>query len=289
MEDYHAKNYRLEYKGRPEAPFRFARKIRLARHRLDQLRPSIGPVPRRILDLGCGYGFLADALAAEGHDVTGIDPDFRAIHAARARQGGAHFICGGIDSLEDSVGQFDWILLYHVLEHLPHPVESLTRLRRLLRPGGQLLIEVPNLLNPDQGFLARFHRAHVVHFSGLGLAEAARRAGLTPTTPLDPTSTHANLRVLLTSADTATAACSPAVVDAIRMHLEHLRQTGYLVHGGWWNWASRTLGRLGASLRERLHLRTSEAHPSAPHDLPKKGNWRSNPGHGPSPERIAWS
>jgi 2-polyprenyl-3-methyl-5-hydroxy-6-metoxy-1,4-benzoquinol methylase len=265
MEDYHAKNYRQEYKGRPEAPFRVARKIRLARHRLDQLRPWIGPAPRRILDLGCGYGFLADALAGEGHDVTGVDPDVRAIHTARTRQGGAYFICGGIDSLEDSVGRFDWILLYHVLEHIPHPVESLAKLRRMLRPGGQLLIEVPNLLYEGQGYLARFHRAHVVHFSGPSLAEAARRAGLTPTTSLDPTSTHANLRVLLTSGDTETTACSPAVAEAIRMHLEHLSKTGYLVHGGWWNWATRTLARLGASLGERLHLRSSEARESAPH------------------------
>ena len=89
-----------------------------------------------ILDVGCGSGeLLRDLRDAGFHRAEGADPF---VPEAVARQIGIHR-----KSLAEMTGEYDLVMLHHVLEHLPDQLEALRHVARLLRPGGRALIRVP--------------------------------------------------------------------------------------------------------------------------------------------------
>jgi 2-polyprenyl-3-methyl-5-hydroxy-6-metoxy-1,4-benzoquinol methylase len=97
------------------------------------------PGAKRLLDYGCGGGFLLRAARERGFDAIGFDVGAEARRACRA-QGLA--VTG--DPSELAPASFDVIVLHHVFEHLPDPGKTLRDLRRLLAPRGVLFLEVPN-------------------------------------------------------------------------------------------------------------------------------------------------
>jgi 2-polyprenyl-3-methyl-5-hydroxy-6-metoxy-1,4-benzoquinol methylase len=99
----------------------------------------------RVLELGCGMGYLTYALHKEGYDVTGIDLSEEAIERARKQFNKDIYICGNIldaQVLPDAV--FDIIILLEVIEHLPDIPDFLSRLKIRLAPGGTILLTTPN-------------------------------------------------------------------------------------------------------------------------------------------------
>ena len=72
----------------------------------------------------------------------------------------------------------DVVTAFHVVEHLEHPVEAMRVMKSWLRPGGQLLVEVPNVASTCQWPSSRFHFAHLFNFSPKTLPMAGRQAGL---------------------------------------------------------------------------------------------------------------
>jgi 2-polyprenyl-3-methyl-5-hydroxy-6-metoxy-1,4-benzoquinol methylase len=136
----------------------------------------LGAAPgARVLDVGAGRGrFVATARAA-GLDAHGLEPSARGLAAA-----GPHVAPGGVD---DVAGTWDAITLWHVLEHLDDPAGALTRLAGHLRPGGVLLVGVPNLdsVQARVGGPRWFHLdvpRHRTHFTARGARLALERAGL---------------------------------------------------------------------------------------------------------------
>jgi 2-polyprenyl-3-methyl-5-hydroxy-6-metoxy-1,4-benzoquinol methylase/GT2 family glycosyltransferase len=103
----------------------------------------LGSMPRRrILDLGCSGGLFAAHARAAGHQVTGIDR----VEIPGVRGRTDQFIKA---SLEDGIpaaagGDFDVVVAADVIEHLPQPGAVLREACRVLRPGGQVLLSVPN-------------------------------------------------------------------------------------------------------------------------------------------------
>ena len=91
------------------------------------------------LDFGTGAAAMLDLLGRDARRAVGIEPQATDRNAALAR---------GLDvrrSLADVQGEaFDVVTLFHVLEHLPDPIETLQTLRALLAPGGILIVEVPH-------------------------------------------------------------------------------------------------------------------------------------------------
>jgi len=101
-----------------------------------------------VLDLGCAGGFMAEALAARGAKVTGIDPASEAIEAARAhaRDGGVQiaYDVGVGEALPYAAGSFDAIVCVDVLEHVSDLTQVLAEAVRVLRPGGLFLFDTIN-------------------------------------------------------------------------------------------------------------------------------------------------
>jgi 2-polyprenyl-6-hydroxyphenyl methylase / 3-demethylubiquinone-9 3-methyltransferase len=104
--------------------------------------------PTRILDVGCGAGLAAEALARRGHDVLGIDAAGEAIEAARTHASRADLALNYRSCLaEDLVAEgatFPAITCLEVIEHVPDPAGFLRVLVQLLEPGGLLVLSTLN-------------------------------------------------------------------------------------------------------------------------------------------------
>ena len=96
-----------------------------------------------VLDIGSGPGFLADEMAAEvGTEgaVHGLDPSEAMLAIARRRETGVEYAVGDANSLPYDDETFDAVVSTQVYEYVPDMPAALTEARRVLRPGGRLLI-----------------------------------------------------------------------------------------------------------------------------------------------------
>ena len=139
--------------------------------------------PGTLLDIGAGRGrFVAHARAA-GWDAGGLEPSLRGVEGARAR--GIELRRGAIGDAEVAPGSLDAATLWHVLEHVDEPGRALERVAGWLRPGGALLVGVPNLASVQaRAGGARWYHLdvprHRTHFTVAGLHALLRSHGLEP-------------------------------------------------------------------------------------------------------------
>lgn len=140
-----------------------------------------------ILDIGCGDGRFLGAMAAAGWHIAGTELPGPAFERARRVAGiDLRPACDAI--LEPpGAGPVDAITLWHVLEHLPDPRATLARCADLLRPGGWLIIEVPNFSSLQAaatggGWMHLDPPRHLVQFSEPGLRLLLKDAGFVPGT-----------------------------------------------------------------------------------------------------------
>ncbi|OOG61664.1 hypothetical protein B0E46_14635 [Rhodanobacter sp. B04] len=141
------------------------------------------PKPRpgqRLLDIGCGNGdFLVNARDA-GWSVTGIDTDPKAVAVARQRNLDARV--GSVDLFASESACFDVVTLSHVLEHLHEPRCFLQAVHRLLKPGGVIFVDTPNIESRGARYWGRNWRGletprHLLLFSRAGLLGMLKAAG----------------------------------------------------------------------------------------------------------------
>jgi ubiquinone biosynthesis O-methyltransferase len=101
-----------------------------------------------VLDLGCGGGFMAVALAQRGANVTGIDPAEKAIAIARlhasAENLGIRYMVGTGESLPLADQSMDRVVCVDVLEHVTNLNQVISEVRRVLRPDGLFLFDTIN-------------------------------------------------------------------------------------------------------------------------------------------------
>lgn len=97
----------------------------------------------KMLDVGCGDGRFLSAMTGHGWQGEGIETDAIAASLARRRSGSVVHETP-LEATNLAERSFDLISLLHVLEHVPNPRATLSTARRLLRPGGTLLLALPN-------------------------------------------------------------------------------------------------------------------------------------------------
>ena len=101
-----------------------------------------------VLDLGCAGGFMAEALAARGALVTGLDPAGEAVAAAAARSratgSNVDYLVGTGEHLPFTDASFDIVVCVDVLEHVQDLAAVIGQIRRVLRPGGLFLFDTIN-------------------------------------------------------------------------------------------------------------------------------------------------
>lgn len=97
----------------------------------------------RLLDLGCGNGTFLKTARNCGWDVVGVDPDPKAVREAQDNGFEVHH--GSIDIFAGQKDLFDFICMNHVIEHLHDPIKTLADCHRILKPGGTIWIETPNI------------------------------------------------------------------------------------------------------------------------------------------------
>jgi len=113
-----------------------------SRIRLDLLA-QLTPPPARLLEVGAAAGFLLDEARARGYAAVGLEPNDAM--AARARETlGLDVRTGRLGELPLDPAGFDAACAFHVVEHLDAPLGALRALHAALKPGGHLLVEVPN-------------------------------------------------------------------------------------------------------------------------------------------------
>ncbi len=132
-----------------EGPWRQPALVELTYGEIHRLVVECIPDRRlKILEVGCGNGFLALELSRRGHDVLGIDPDGEAIGVARRTagtdpyrrgRGGLEYREGEFPNVRDLSGGYDAVVFSRSLHHIPRPDEALTRVRRMLKPGGRVV------------------------------------------------------------------------------------------------------------------------------------------------------
>jgi SAM-dependent methyltransferase len=176
---YYSREYRLDYKGRPTPSLRhIARSGRGALNRYRRLSPLMKPGDR-LLDAGAGGGEVVYVLRAFGFDARGLEPDeYYARHARETL--GVPVETGFVQDASFPQRSFDFVTMYHALEHVEDPVGILARLRGWLVDGGTLLVEVPNVEARCILPAHRFHFAHFYHFNRATLEATGRRAGFDP-------------------------------------------------------------------------------------------------------------
>jgi len=102
------------------------------------------PGSLKILDAGCGNGYIASRLAGLGHAVTGIDVSTDGIRLARNEYPGVRYeICSVYDPLDEIVQDVDVVVASEVIEHLYAPQRFLENVRTVIRSGGSLILTTP--------------------------------------------------------------------------------------------------------------------------------------------------
>src|SRR5581483_7796174 len=143
-----------------------------------------------VLDVGCGFATTSQEIQKRGNRVTGIESSAEAIAVARTRIG--EVIESDLQRAVLSAGRtFDVIIFADVLEHLAWPVGVLRRYTELLKPGGTVIVSLPNVglwsvrlallfgrfRYQDTGVL---DRTHLRFFTRGSAVEMLREAGLEP-------------------------------------------------------------------------------------------------------------
>lgn len=124
-------------------------------HEINPLRlgwiESIAPLHgSRVLDVGCGGGILADAMARRGAEVTGIDLATKSLkvaqlHALEAGTPNIQYREVSVEALADeSPAAFDVVTCMEMLEHVPDPASVVEACSRLVKPGGWVFFSTIN-------------------------------------------------------------------------------------------------------------------------------------------------
>ena len=168
------------------SPYKFKASPYSSHSKLLAFLPPSPAGGNRVLDVGCGPGYLCEALRDRGYEVTGIEREGWGPPAGA--QGYALVQADLEQGLPPLEQKFDTIICADILEHLKDPESLLRQLRSVLNPGGRLIASLPNsghlyfrlvvlagkIPKSERGL---FDRTHVHFFTWDGWRELFRKGG----------------------------------------------------------------------------------------------------------------
>jgi len=146
--------------------------------RLGYIDRRAGLAGKRVLDVGCGGGILAEAMAARGAEVTGIDMGAAPLEVARL-----HLLESGLQveyrqlpaehMAAEQPGGFDVVTCMEMLEHVPDPASVIAACATLVKPGGQVFFSTINR-NPKSYLFAIVGAEYVLRLLPKGTHDFAK-------------------------------------------------------------------------------------------------------------------
>lgn len=136
---------------------------------------------RDILDIGCSVGDFLATMQSHGWQPSGVEPDAGAAAYAAERHG-IDVYNGFVDDAPFTSSSFDAVTMWEVLEHTPQPLDTLRHVHDLLRPGGAIVLSVPNRSSLQSRMFGTYwigndFPRHYSVFSPRHMRQALRSAG----------------------------------------------------------------------------------------------------------------
>lgn len=262
LAEFYARDYRVAYHGeQTPGPRRVVRAWRNGGRILAQVAPLLDP-GARVFEIGAGIGCTVKRFELAGFVASGIEPNDGFQHYSRTRLR-ARVDHARIDDVPRQ-RQFDAVLLIHVIEHFGSPRAALEMIHGMLRPGGILHVECPNLAGPFATRARLFHTAHTYNFTAPSLVMLARSIGFEPVRHFAPR-TDPSLQIAFRATAPAPLAIDPAGVAAVRDALERARPARYFARPSYhWNRARQVAGYLREHLTARRECAAIERRCQAP-------------------------
>jgi SAM-dependent methyltransferase len=228
LDNYYATTYRQDYHGEyAPSDRRVLRAWKNGQRLQRQLSPYLDP-SARVFEIGAGIGGNVKAFELAGYDASGIEPGVGFQQYSRDKLL-AKVDCAPLFDLPREP-KHDLVLLIHVIEHFNSPRKALEYIHSLLKPGGRLYVECPNLGAPFARRSRMFHFAHIHNFTPATLAMMAMRCGFHVerqfSTQGDP-----NLQMLLTRADVGRLVIDSTSVEQTKFALRRYNNLTY--HARW--------------------------------------------------------
>ena len=134
---------------------------------------------RDVIDVGCGGGFVAEAMRRAGGRAVGLDLSERAIAYARQRFPSCEFACGSIEEFLAGRRSFDFVYCSEVIEHVPDAEAFAAALARLCRRRGRLFVTTPDIghWRVPRDILSWDPPRHVRYFTARSLTLLLQRHG----------------------------------------------------------------------------------------------------------------
>ena len=172
LEIYYSHNYRLDYKDTYKPKLKHVYRAGSAAKKRLALLDSLGIqlASSKLLDVGAGGGEFVYLATCCGALATGIEPNEGYSSYAKDEYG-VEIETGMLTT--PRIEKVDIVTMFHVLEHIANPYAVLEVIWNSLRPGGNLMVEVPNILQADASPSNIFFKAHIHYFSKFTLAAFA--------------------------------------------------------------------------------------------------------------------
>ena len=146
--------------------------------RLDWIKSFVNLEGKKVVDIGCGGGILAESISQSGADTTGIDLSEKALKVAElhALEVGANLTYRSISAealADEQPGQYDVVTCMEMLEHVPDPASVVRACAKLCKPGGTLFFSTLNR-NPKSYLFAIIGAEYILKLLPKGTHEYAK-------------------------------------------------------------------------------------------------------------------
>jgi len=252
LAEFYGRQYRQAYHGevKPSAK-RVVRAWETGEALLRRLGKFVEP-GASVFEIGAGIGCSVKVFDLAGYNASGIEPNEGFCQYSQ-QQLQSKLRNQSLEDVDETEA-FDLVILVHVIEHLRSPAAALKKIHGMLRPGGYLHVECPNLAGHSAPG-KQFHFAHIYNFTAPTLKMLAGSCGFGVAHNFD-IKNHVHLRLLLQKSDTAQFDLDESSFDyTIDALSQHNTVTYHSRHGYLKQRLKKAVGRVREQMACRRRLR----------------------------------